>query len=97
MFKIVGGLRRWRYGYPHRRAVQTTDTQSNIPHNIHVSHNLAEGYGRVIPSSIAIVRGNAYINTYRNNELHDGDHSGIEICALGKNKRKLLHYGTKLN
>ena len=52
---------------------------------------------RVIPSSIAIVRGNADINTYRNNELHDGNHSGIEICALGKNKRKLLHYGMKLN
>jgi hypothetical protein len=77
--------------------LQTTDTQSNIPHNIHVSHNLAEGYRRVIPSSIAIVRGNADINTYRNNELHDGNHSGIEICALGKNKRKLLHYGTKLS
>lgn len=68
-----------RIGVP----VQTTDTPSNIPNNIHVTNHLVEGYGRVIPSSIAMVQGNAYINTCSNNELYDGCHSGIEICALG--------------
>jgi hypothetical protein len=82
-----------RIGVP----VQTTDAPSNLPDDIHVTNNLVEGYGPVIPSSIAIVQGNAYINTYSNNELYDSYHGGIEICALGKNKRKLLHYGTKLN
>jgi hypothetical protein len=61
---------------------QSTDTLSNIPNNISVTNNLVEGYGRVIPSSIAVVQGNANTNTYSNNELYDGYHSGIEICAL---------------
>jgi hypothetical protein len=64
-----------RIGVP----VQTTDTPSNISNNIHVTNNLVEGYGRVIPSSVALVRGNGYINAYSNDELYDGDHSFIEI------------------
>jgi len=60
-----------------------TDTDSNVPHGTLVENTLIAGYGRVFPSAIGIVQGDAHDNTYTHNDIYDGYHSAIEICSLG--------------
>lgn len=60
-----------------------TDTDANVPHETTVENTLIASYGRVFPSAIGLIQGDAHDNTYTHNDIYDGYHSGIEICALG--------------
>jgi len=62
---------------------QSTDTDSNVPHSIMVNNTAIEGFGRVYPSSFAIVQGDAHDNTYTHNDIYDGYQAGISICSQG--------------
>ena len=56
---------------------------ANVPHNTTIENTLIASYGRVFPSAIGIVQGDAHDNTYSHNDIYDGYHSAVEICALG--------------
>jgi Bacterial Ig-like domain (group 3) len=58
-----------------------SDTDSNVPQNTLIFNNAISAYGRVIPSGIGIVQGDAHDNTYTHNDIFDGYHSGIEVCS----------------
>jgi hypothetical protein len=60
-----------------------TDTDTNVPHSTTIENTLIASYGRVFPSAIGLVQGDGNNNTYSHNEIYDGYHSGVEICALG--------------
>jgi Right handed beta helix region len=59
-----------------------TDTDNNVPHFITISDNVIAGYGRVFPVGFGVLQGQGHDNLYTHNEIYDGYHSGIEICAL---------------
>jgi hypothetical protein len=59
-----------------------TDTDANVPQQTTIENTLIASYGRVFPSAIGIVQGDAHDNTYSHNDIYDGYHSGVEICAL---------------
>ena len=60
-----------------------SDTDANVPHNITVENTVIAGYGRVFPSAIGLVQGDGHDNIYSHNDIYDGYHSGVEVCALG--------------
>jgi hypothetical protein len=60
-----------------------SDTDSNVPHDTTINNTLIASYGRVFPSAIGLVQGDGNNNTYTHNDIYDGYHSGVEICALG--------------
>jgi hypothetical protein len=60
---------------------KSTDTDANVPQNTLIYNNAITAYGRVIPSGIGIVQGDAHDNTYTHNDIYDGYHSGIEVCS----------------
>jgi hypothetical protein len=60
-----------------------SDTDSNVPHNTLIQNTLVASYGRVFPSAIGLIQGDAHDNTYTHNDIYDGYHSAVEICALG--------------
>lgn len=60
-----------------------SDTDANVPHDITVENTVIASYGRVFPSTIGLVQGDGHDNTYTHNDIYDGYHSGVEICALG--------------
>ena len=60
-----------------------TDTDMNVPHGTAIENTLIASYGRVFPSAIGLVQGDGNNNTYSHNDIFDGYHSGVEICALG--------------
>ncbi|MGA7908796.1 MAG: hypothetical protein WCA16_15405, partial [Candidatus Sulfotelmatobacter sp.] len=60
-----------------------SDTDSNVPHNMLIQDTLVAGYGRIFPSAIGLIQGDAHDNTYTHNDIYDGYHSAIEICSLG--------------
>ena len=57
------------------------DTDSNVPQFNTVQNTAVEGFGRVIASAPGISQGDAHDNTYTHNDIYDGYHSGIEVCA----------------
>ena len=61
------------------------DNDDNVPHAIYVENNLVAGYGRIIPASFGIGQGNGHDNQYLHNEVHDGYHVAISICACEGN------------
>jgi hypothetical protein len=60
-----------------------TDSDANVPHNTTIQNTLIASYGRIFPSGIGVVQGDGHDNTYINNDIYDGYHSAIEVCALG--------------
>jgi hypothetical protein len=60
-----------------------TDTDANVPHSTTVQNTLIASYGRVFPSAIGLLQGDGHDNTYTQNDIYDGYHSGVEVCALG--------------
>jgi len=60
-----------------------TDTDADVPHNTTIQNTLIASYGRVFPRAIGLIQGDAHDNTYTQNDIYDGYHSGVEICALG--------------
>jgi len=60
-----------------------TDTDANVPHDTTVENTLIGSYGRVFPSAIGLVQGDGHDNTYSHNDIFDGYHSAVEVCALG--------------
>lgn len=60
-----------------------TDTDANVPHNTTIENTLIASYGRVFPSAIGLVQGDGHDNTYSHNDIFDGYHSAVEVCALG--------------
>jgi hypothetical protein len=71
------------FGLRNGLLAQYTDTDSNVAQFATVENNIIAGYGRHIPSGIAIEQGDGHDNTYTHNEIYDGYHSGIEVCNLG--------------
>jgi len=59
-----------------------SDTDANVPQFGTFTNNTIASFGRVIPSAIGIVQGDGHDNTYSHNDIYDGYHSGIEVCAL---------------
>jgi hypothetical protein len=59
-----------------------TDTDANVPHNTTIQNTLIASYGRVFPSAIGLLQGDGHDNTYTQNDIYDGYHSTIEVCAL---------------
>ena len=62
-------------------AQKSSDTDANVPQYTLIFNNAITSYGRVIPSGIGIVQGDAHDNTYTHNDIYDGYHSGIEVCS----------------
>jgi hypothetical protein len=62
-------------------AQKGSDTDANVPQFTTVINTAISGYGRVIPSAIGIVQGDAHDNSYSYNDIFDGYHSGIEVCS----------------
>jgi len=60
-----------------------TDTDANVPHSTTIENTLIASYGRVFPSAIGLVQGDGHDNTYSHNDIYDGYHSAVEVCALG--------------
>ncbi len=60
-----------------------TDTDTNVPHDTTVENTLIASYGRAFPSGIGLMQGSGHDNTYTHNDIYDGYHSGVEVCALG--------------
>jgi hypothetical protein len=71
------------FGLRNGLLAQYTDTDSNVAQFATVENNVISGYGRNIPSGIAVEQGDGHDNTYTHNEIYDGYHSGIEVCNLG--------------
>ena len=71
------------FGIRNGLLAQYTDTDSNVAQFALFENNVIAGYGRNIPSGIAIEQGDGHDNTYTHNEIYDGYHSGIEVCNLG--------------
>ena len=63
---------------PHPR-----DTDANVVQFTTIENNVIAGYGRVFPAAIGIVQGGGHDNLYTHNEIYDGYHSAIQICAFG--------------
>jgi hypothetical protein len=59
-----------------------TDTDNNVPHFTTIADSVIAGYGRVFPVGFGVMQGQGHDNLYTHNEIYDGYHSGIEICAL---------------
>ena len=76
MFYDIGGMGMRIGALPYY-----TDTDSNVAQYTTVQNNAVEGYGRVIASSPGISQGDGHNNTYTHNEVYDGYHDGIELCA----------------
>ena len=66
-----------RIGVEGRRA----DTDANLPQFIIVENNVVEGYGRVFPTFEGILQGEGHNNLYTHNDVYDGYHGAITICA----------------
>jgi hypothetical protein len=60
-----------------------SDTDSNVPHFTTIENTLIASYGRVFPSAVGLVQGDGHDNTYTHNDIYDGYHTGLEVCALG--------------
>lgn len=60
-----------------------TDTDANVPHNTTIQNTLIASYGRIFPSGIGLIQGDAHDDTYIHNDIYDGYHSAVEVCALG--------------
>jgi hypothetical protein len=58
-----------------------TDTDSNVAQFTTVQNTAIEGYGRVIASAPGLSQGGGHDNTYTHNDIYDGYHDGIEVCA----------------
>jgi len=73
----VGGMavRVGRYNNP------DVDTDANVPHNVRVENTAITGFSRVMPSSVGIVQGAGHDNLYTHNDIFDGYHSAVSICA----------------
>jgi hypothetical protein len=59
------------------------DTDDNIPQHMTVEDTVIEGWGRAFPSAFGIAQGFGQFNSYTNNDVYDGYHVGISICACG--------------
>jgi len=60
----------------------TRDTDANVPQSTTIRNSVIEGFGRVFPVGFGILQGQGHDNTYTHNEIYDGYHTAIEICAL---------------
>ena len=58
----------------------STDTDADVAQFTTVENTLIEGISRVFPSAPGIVQGSGHNNTYTQNDIYDGYHSGIEVC-----------------
>jgi hypothetical protein len=59
-----------------------TDTDANVAQFGTIENNVIAGVGRVIPSADGILQGDGHDNLYTHNEIDDGYHDGIHVCAL---------------
>jgi len=59
-----------------------TDTDANVAQYGTFENNLISGFGRIVPSAFAITQGDGHDNLYTYNEINDGYHGGIHICAV---------------
>lgn len=60
-----------------------SDTDANVDQFTTAQNNVIEGYGRILPGAAGLVQGSGHDNLYTHNEIFDGYHDGIDICALG--------------
>jgi len=60
-----------------------TDTDASVAQFTTIQNNVVEGYGRVFPAAVGIMQGGGHDNTYTQNDVYDGYHAAIRICALG--------------
>ncbi len=60
-----------------------TDTDANVAQFGTFENNVIAGVGRMIPGGQGIMQGDGHDNLYTHNEIYDGYHDGIAVCALG--------------
>jgi len=66
-----------RVGVPNMPA----DTDANVPQFTTIQNTVIEGYGRGFPASFGISQGEGHDNTYTHNDIYDGYHAAISVCA----------------
>ena len=59
------------------------DKSAFVPTQLLVENNLIQGYGRIAPDGEGIATGNGNNFTISHNDVADGYHAGISICAEG--------------
>lgn len=59
------------------------DRPAYVPQFITVQNNIVQGYSRVFPDGEGIAMGNGHDVTLQYNDINDGYHAGISICANG--------------
>ncbi len=64
-------------------AAQGNDVASSVVHSVTVQNNVIQGYGRVFPDGEGLALGNGNNILYQHNDIDDGYHAGISVCAYG--------------
>ncbi len=71
-----------------------TNTDANVAQFNTIGNNTVSAFGRSFPGSAAMVQGQGHDNLYTHNDVYDGYHSGIEICADNCPPGKSNSHGT---
>jgi hypothetical protein len=59
------------------------DRPQYVPEFINIENNLIQGYSRIFADGEGIAMGNGHDVTIQHNDINDGYHAGISICAFG--------------
>ena len=64
-------------------APQGNDVSTSVVQSVTVQNNIVQGYGRVFADGRGLTQGNGNNILYQHNDINDGYHAGISICARG--------------
>ena len=60
-----------------------SDRAETVVHSVTAQNNVIQGYSRVFADGEGIAQANGHDITYVHNDISDGYHAGISICAFG--------------
>jgi len=72
------------------------DRPDYVPQFITVQNNIVQGYSRVFADGEGIAMGNGHDVTFQHNDINDGYHAGVSICAWGCPSYQWKGSGTRI-